>query len=215
MRATVTPKQHPADVPVYSLQDACRYLHAPWAAVAGLVNPGAILGKRRSVGPLINEKLDKPQFSFRQLVSAHVISVLARWGELGGKGLELNTWPAVRAIEDVAHNPPDEAGWQGKVGEHLIEVYLRAFKIEVAEAPKYRHLLDLHLSRVEWGEDGAPARLYPFTRPNPEDAPKLIAIAPQIRFGNPAFVRTGPRPTRSGGASRRGSRLLPWPMITG
>jgi len=42
----------------------------------------------------------------------------------------------------------------------------------------------VHLERLEW-ENNLVARLYPFTRPNPLDAPKSVIIDPKFAFGRP------------------------------
>ena len=52
-----------------------------------------------------------------------------------------------------------------------------------------RGILALYLSRVERDARGA-MRLYPFTRPFLEDAPRSIAIDPTISFGRPVIAGT-------------------------
>jgi uncharacterized protein (DUF433 family) len=52
-----------------------------------------------------------------------------------------------------------------------------------------RGVLELYLSRIEKDTIGA-TRLYPFTRPLLDDAPRLIAIDPTISFGRPAIAGT-------------------------
>jgi uncharacterized protein (DUF433 family) len=52
-----------------------------------------------------------------------------------------------------------------------------------------RGVLALYLSRVEKDATGA-VRLYPFTRPTLEHAPKLVAIDPRISFGRPVIAGT-------------------------
>ena len=52
-----------------------------------------------------------------------------------------------------------------------------------------RRVLELYLSRVEKGTGGA-IRLYPFTRPQLEDAPRLVTIDPRVSFGRPVIAGT-------------------------
>lgn len=52
-----------------------------------------------------------------------------------------------------------------------------------------RGILELYLSRVERDARGA-VRLYPFTRPALEDAPRLVAIDPTVSFGRPVIAGT-------------------------
>lgn len=194
MDSTVPAKQLPADVPAYSPAEAWRYLRVPVGAlqcvehVEGGGHPGGS-GTASDFTPCLARAVVK--WSFRQLVNIHILSVIARWEEVGGRGFATSSWPFFRAIQGVIQEPPREAGWRGKVGDDLIDSYLRASRLDSALAPKLRHLLDLYLSRVEWDPDGSPSRLFPLTRPDPEDAPKNIAIDPRIRFGRPVLLRRG------------------------
>lgn len=52
-----------------------------------------------------------------------------------------------------------------------------------------RRVLELYLARVEKGAGGA-IRLYPFTRPQIEEAPRLISIDPTVSFGRPVIAGT-------------------------
>ena len=56
-----------------------------------------------------------------------------------------------------------------------------------------KRILERYLDRVERDPSGIPIRLYPFTRklkePQPE-SPRLIAIDPTIRFGEPCIAGT-------------------------
>lgn len=49
------------------------------------------------------------------------------------------------------------------------------------------------LSRIEWGSEGSPVRLFPFTRAAAIDAdqPRAVAIDPRIAFGRPIVLCAG------------------------
>jgi uncharacterized protein (DUF433 family) len=51
--------------------------------------------------------------------------------------------------------------------------------------------LDQHLKRIVWAKDGAPAKLFPFTRKRQPDEPKAIVIDPNLSFGRPVLAGTG------------------------
>ena len=53
-----------------------------------------------------------------------------------------------------------------------------------------RELLSAHLRRIDW-EKGVAARLYPFTRKEASDEPRVVVIDPRIAFGRPVLVGTG------------------------
>ena len=52
-----------------------------------------------------------------------------------------------------------------------------------------RGVLELYLSRIEKDARGA-ARLFPFTRPELDDAPRTVAIDPRVSFGRPVIAGT-------------------------
>ena len=54
-----------------------------------------------------------------------------------------------------------------------------------------REMLTAHLRRVEWGREGTAVRLYPFTRKEAKDEPKVVVIDPRVAFGRPVLVGTG------------------------
>lgn len=49
------------------------------------------------------------------------------------------------------------------------------------------------LSRIEWNEQGAPIRLFPFTRSSREltGQPRAVVIDPNLSFGRPVLVQAG------------------------
>jgi uncharacterized protein (DUF433 family) len=54
-----------------------------------------------------------------------------------------------------------------------------------------RQMLDAHLRRIEWDEEGFAARLYPFTRKREAQEPKVVVIDPYCSFGRPVLAGTG------------------------
>lgn len=61
------------------------------------------------------------------------------------------------------------------------------------------HLLDAHrrkslgqyMERIDWTKDGAPAKLFPFTRKRRPNEPKSIVLDPTLAFGRPVLAGTG------------------------
>lgn len=52
---------------------------------------------------------------------------------------------------------------------------------------------DFCRKRIEYDEDGAPMRFYPFTRGFGQKDPKLVVIDPGVSFGSPVIVGSGVR----------------------
>ena len=52
---------------------------------------------------------------------------------------------------------------------------------------------DLCRKRIEYNDDGAPIRFYPFTRGYGREDPKLVVIDPAVSFGSPVVAGSGVR----------------------
>lgn len=50
---------------------------------------------------------------------------------------------------------------------------------------------DFCRKRIEYNDDGAPIRFYPFTRGYGREDPKLVVIDPAVKFGRPVIAGTG------------------------
>jgi uncharacterized protein (DUF433 family) len=53
----------------------------------------------------------------------------------------------------------------------------------------FPEVLAAYLQRVEWNLDGLPARIFPLTRVDHSQAPRLVTIDPRIAFGRPVIER--------------------------
>lgn len=73
----------------------------------------------------------------------------------------------------------------------LLDRYGELINLSRSGQMAMRSVLEAHLSRIEWGRDAFPLRLYPFVRGESIEAPKLIAIDPDIAFGRPVLQRRG------------------------
>jgi len=50
-------------------------------------------------------------------------------------------------------------------------------------------ILQAYLERIEWDPQDCPIRMFPLTRDDYHDAPKLLTIDPVIAFGRPVVER--------------------------
>jgi uncharacterized protein (DUF433 family) len=50
-------------------------------------------------------------------------------------------------------------------------------------------ILEAYLERIDWNLAGMPDRMYPLTRPETLDSPKILTIDPRIAFGRPIVKR--------------------------
>jgi uncharacterized protein (DUF433 family) len=183
-------RQDPKELPRYTLREAARYLGMSRATlqswVAGRSYPVAG-GRRRWQGLIRRPDPDDPRLSFANLIEAHVLNALRKQYSV--------RMPAVRTALEYARE---------KLG---VERILLSPQLRVATGNVFlRHLdalvnvgrggqkampeiLNAYLERVQWDLAGLPARMFPWTRSDHLDAPRLVAIDPRIAFGRPVVER--------------------------
>jgi uncharacterized protein (DUF433 family) len=52
-------------------------------------------------------------------------------------------------------------------------------------------ILQAYLQRIDWDLQGSPVRMFPLTRDDYHNAPKLVTIDPVLAFGRPVVERRG------------------------
>jgi uncharacterized protein (DUF433 family) len=72
----------------------------------------------------------------------------------------------------------------------FVEQYGEVVNVSADGQLEMGKLLSAYLRRIARDKSGMPIRLFPFTRPAIEEAPKLVSIDPTIRFGKPCIAGT-------------------------
>jgi uncharacterized protein (DUF433 family) len=166
----------PRDVPAYTIPEAAHYLCIPKATLRAWV-----LGQRGFEHVI---DLSHPQshlLSFYNLAEAHILRSLRT-----GHEIQL---PRIRKALDFVRR---RFGWARPLiqqefktdGLHLFVESLDQVYVASEEGQLVMREVMVHLERLEW-EDNIAARLYPFTRSDPHDAPKSVIIDPRHSFGRP------------------------------
>lgn len=169
----------PRDIPAYTIAEAAHYLCIPKATLRAWV-----LGQkgRHDFRHVID--LSHPEshlLSFCNLAEAHVLRSLRTV-----HGIQL---PRIRkALQFVKRH----FGWRRPLiqqefktdGLHLFIEKLGQVVVASEEGQLVLREVMVHLERLEW-EDNVAARLYPFTRMEPDNAPKSVIIDPLHSFGRP------------------------------
>lgn len=173
----------PIDVPAYTPLAVAHHLDLPTGTVRYWT-----LG-RDAYAPVIRiADPDARLLSFRNLVEVHVLSAVTRRHRVHLKAVR----NAVRWLErELRSDHPliDHRMWtDGK------SLFVRRFGhlINASEEGQYAidALLSAFLKRIERDERGAPVRLFPLTRPEP-DGPQFVMIDPRVQFGRPCITDTG------------------------
>lgn len=76
-------------------------------------------------------------------------------------------------------------------GDLFLERYGQLINLSKSGQLAVRKLLESHLERVDRGEEGLPARLYPFLPAEFAPSARLIVIDPRVSFGRPTIVQKG------------------------
>lgn len=195
------------DVGLYTPFDAARYLRVPMWFFLLLTDrnwdwPSGGWWSVNVVWPLedpmldddVASRLDDPsltRLSFRRLVTLFVRAAsydLLTESPRAGEGRE-EIFQGVRSGLGATTRPAVESG---ALPHHELAVQLAGSFARLPDGARERlhHHFIRRLSAIEI-VDGEPARIYPPTRDQSDESPRLVVIDPRVRFGRPTVARTG------------------------
>lgn len=177
----------PREVPAYSTADAAHYLCMPQETVRAWVRGTSYgtRGHKRRFRPVIQFPVaDTPLLSFFNLAEVHVLRALRTKHEI--------RLPVIRKALDFVK---EKYGWERPLlqqdfktdGVRLFVDHLGKVVEASAGGQIIMESVMAHLERLEW-ENNLVARLYPFTRLSPLNAPKSVIIDPRHSFGRPILA---------------------------
>lgn len=180
--------QDPRNTPSYRLNEAAHYLRIPkatlrsWLVGQGSFKPVIAIADRGTL-----------RLSFVNLVEAHVLDALRRQYQVSLQKIR-------QALATLSKLPPPPEPSRHPLAQHrfatdgkhlLIEELGRLINLNERGQLEMKATLDQHLKRIVWAKDGAPAKLFPFTRKRQPNEPKAIVIDPTLSFGRPVLAGTG------------------------
>jgi len=177
----------PREAPAYSIAEAAHYLCMPKQTVRAWVLGTSYThkGTRRRFKQVIRLPQRRSSLlSFFNLAEVHVLRALRTT-----HGIKL---PIIRKALDYV---TDEFGWERPLLEQEfktdgVRLFVEKLDKLVEASPGGQVVMQevmAHLERLEW-ENHVVARLYPFTRPDPMNAPKSVIIDPRYSFGRPILT---------------------------
>lgn len=181
-----------ADTPLYTCSDAARYLRIPiWHVIAvtdyhhrhpmdWIQRPWRKQYRdRNGIGKIEREQSIK-RISFRVFTALFTTSVLVR-PMTRRQATDYFYFFNIRVIGNAINRPEilTDPEW---VVQHFFDGDIPFAKSESRELIER---VAVHQSRIEM-KDGDPVLLYPFSRDISKDAPRIVSIDPEIRFGQPA-----------------------------
>ena len=180
----------PREMPIYSIPLTAHYLRLPVATLRSWVSGRDYpvqKDSRRRFRPLL--ELPDPKahlLSFNNLAEAHVLAAFRRKHRIPLASIR-------RALDFLKQ----EYGQVHPLLEERFEtdgislfVSRLGKLIDVSQAGQLamREVVITFLQRLE-REDGAVVRLFPFTRANLEDSPRMVFMDPRFSFGRPVVSR--------------------------
>jgi uncharacterized protein (DUF433 family) len=182
----------PRDIPIYSINEAARYLRIPNSTIRSWTVGHSYPVKNGSnfFRPLINIAKDKPYFlSFTNLVEVHVLRAIRQHHKI-----KLNkVREALDFIEEhfLVPHPLAQEDFRTNGVDLFIERYGELINASSGGKKELKDAFNAHLEHIEPDDSGLAIKLYPFTRSDETNNPRLVVIDPRIAFGRLAIAGTG------------------------
>lgn len=174
----------PREIPAYPVFEASRYLGIPETKLRSWI------GRKAGFEPVIELPPDSDgSLSFFNLVEAFVIAGLRTKHGLSLQQVRRDV-EFLRSLAPASRHPLAELDLATFARQVYVDRPADVLNISRPGQLGIPDVLRPVLERVEKDLRGV-ARIYPFTRPNPERSPRLIVIDPEVSFGRPSIVGTG------------------------
>jgi uncharacterized protein (DUF433 family) len=184
----------PRQVGAYGISEAALYLSLPAATLGSWVRgrPYATAEGRRFSDPLVQlPDTAEPLLSFTNLVEAHVLKAIRRKHGVPMQKVR----PALTYLEDelrVSHPLAHQEILTDGVSL-FVERFGQLLNLNRQGQLAVRELLEAHLRRIDHDAAGLAFRLFPFTRGENLDVPRIVVVDPRIAFGRPVIDKTSIR----------------------
>jgi uncharacterized protein (DUF433 family) len=182
----------PRDIPTYAISEAARYLRIPAGTVRSWV-----AGRRYKTSqgsqyfqPLITTTHQKPRLlSFTNLIEVHVLRAIRKDHQI-----QLDKVRAaldyIESALQVTH-PLAHSQFRTDGVNLFTEHYGTLINASQSGQTLLKDALNAHLARIEPDDSGLAIKLYPFTRSQGTNSPRLVVIDPRIAFGRLVIAGTG------------------------
>ncbi len=181
----------PREIPAYTAAQAAHYLWVPEGTLRTWTR-----GREYPSGKGFSKPLVGPAdpagglLSFVNLLELHVLSAIRRHHGVDMRRIR-------QAIDHLAqhygHKHPLIDAKMETDGTYLfVERLGQLENVSQDGQLAMRSLLEVHLKRIEWDEQGLAVRLFPFTHATHRagDSPRAVSIDPHLAFGRPVIRGT-------------------------
>lgn len=172
----------PREVPRYALAESAAMLHMSPATLRTWVRGSSRKVPGVAATPLI--RLPAPdvlELSFSNVIEALVLRALRTTHGVKMSGIRIALDYVRRHLdidrlflrEDLLASP----------GNIFLEQYGRLINLNKAGQHAMRDVLEAHLQRVGYDEEGLPFRFFPLTRGDVAESPRVVVVDPRFSFG--------------------------------
>ena len=179
----------PRELPAYNLAEVSHYARVPVATLRYWVLGREASDASNAYRPVITPAEKNPTgLSFVNLVEVHVLSAIRRQHNV--------PLPEVRkALDYVRRSFPSPHPLADQVFETdglslFVEKFGQLINASKEGQLAMRAVLETHLHRIERDPDGAPRKLFLFTRMARSDEPRAVVVDPFVSFGRPVLAGT-------------------------
>jgi uncharacterized protein (DUF433 family) len=180
----------PNELPRYTLPEAAHYLQMSETTLKSWVSGRSypVVGGERHWEGLINRPDERdPKLSFSNLIEAHVLLALR-------KQYRVRMWEVRTALEYARETlkidrillSPELRVMRGNIFLQRLHELVNVGRGGQTAMPE---ILEAYLDRIEWDLSGLPSRMFPLTRADRLDSPKILSIDPKVAFGRPVVQR--------------------------
>ena len=176
--------------PAYGVTEAAHYLRIHRATLrAWFFGASYGPGKKPFAPPLAPADRKKRLLSFTNLLEAHVLDAIR-------KDHEIPLQKVRKALSYLQkHFPSDHPLLDQRFQTDGIDLFIEELGTLISPTQEgqtqMREVIKHYLQRIDRDAQGAPIRLYPFTRKRGLNEPKVVVIDPTVEFGRPVLVGTG------------------------
>lgn len=179
-------------LPAYTVSEASHYLSIPAATLRSWVagRPYPTRAGRKFFKPVIVPASNGPLvLSFVNLVEAHVLNAIRRTYDIRLDKVRVAIDYLRRQF--ASEHPLADYRFTTDGIDLFIEKYNGLINISRGGQLEIRQAIETYLRRIERDGSGAAVKLYPFTRNQFPDEPKVVVIDPHVAFGRPVLSGTG------------------------
>jgi uncharacterized protein (DUF433 family) len=177
------------EAPAYPISEAAHYLLVPASTIRWWVTGRYHSGTAKPIIRLPHNG-DGALLSFMNLVEIHVLDAIRRKHKVSLPKVRSAIQFLEKEIPNSKHPLADQQ--LATDGANLfMEMYGILVTVSQHGQVAMKELIEAYLKRIDRNPAGIPIRLYPFTRKDEIEGPRMVVIDPLISFGRPVLAGTG------------------------